>query len=106
MGWVTEDIGVAGRYWKRTFSEPVARSIAKTIAEPVTNSWDSYKRIGDLPSTSGIVDALMALKEGDRVDQDKIVGSGHIEKRARIKVIVAAECGSPAFRLDVVGNPP
>ena len=35
-----------------------ANSFNKTITELITNSWDSYKRLGGLSESSGMVDKL------------------------------------------------
>ncbi|NIM06360.1 MAG: hypothetical protein GTO55_08125 [Armatimonadetes bacterium] len=80
----------AGRKWDRMFSQAVARSIEKTVTELVTNSWDSYKRIGRLPHSSGIVDAILALKEGERVDHDSLIATFPRRQRVAIKVSIAA----------------
>jgi len=79
----------AGRKWDRMFSDAVARSIAKTVTEPVTNSYDSYKLDGRLPAASGIVDALLRLKEGDSVSHDSLVSQLPRRPPVSVRVVLA-----------------
>lgn len=68
-------IKLAGRKWKRQFEEAaVAQSLAKTITEPVTNSYDSYKRLGSVSErATGMVDALLAVRSGSHLVHDTLV---------------------------------
>lgn len=87
---------LAHRKWKRQFNQAVARSIAKTITEPVTNSYDSYKRIhGPADSTTGLVGALLALKNGARVVHADLI-NGLAARPARqisIRISTTAKAG-------------
>jgi hypothetical protein len=66
-------LGMAARKWDRQFSDAVRRSIPKTLTEPITNSWDSYKRLGIKPSSSGLVQRLLDLKKNEKVDHRKLM---------------------------------
>ena len=87
--WRTVQVLPAPRKWDRMFSEAVARSVVKTVTEPVTNSWDSYKRAGRLPPSSGIVEAFLKLNEGDAVSHDSLVSGIPRTRSVPIKVVVA-----------------
>jgi len=62
----TFDIKLAGREWSRQFYTAVVKSLSKTITEPITNSDTSYKRKLNLPDTSGLVEAALALEKGKK----------------------------------------
>jgi len=84
-------LDIASRKYRRMFSQAVSKSIVKTLTEPITNSWDSYKRLGLLRSESGIISKLLALKIGDRLDHDEIIrGIRPLKRKCRIIVKVAA----------------
>lgn len=71
-----KSIKLAGRKWKRQFEEAaVAQSLAKTVTEPVTNSYDSYKRIAAAASerSTGLVDALLSVRPGSHLIHEHLV---------------------------------
>jgi len=88
----------AGRKWDRMFSEAVARSVAKTVTEPITNSWDSYKMAERLDASSGIVEALLKLNEGDSVDHDALMKSAPRRPSVPIRVLIATSKTGSGFR--------
>jgi len=83
------ELEVAKRKWDRMFADAVARSIAKAITEPVTNSWDSYKRQLLLPRSSGLVQAILDLNDGDKIDHSKLIARRSSTKSVSIRVLVA-----------------
>lgn len=62
-------IKLAGRRWKRQFEDAaVAQSLAKTLTEPVTNSYDSYKRLASgAERSTGLVDSMLAIRVGSHL---------------------------------------
>lgn len=66
-------VGTAGRKWKRMLSQAIVDSLPKTITEPITNSWDSYKRENGFPANSGIVENLLNLKKGKRIEHNEVL---------------------------------
>ncbi len=89
----TLSLQVAARKWDRMFADAVAKSIAKALTEPITNSWDSYKRLGKLKQSSGLVSAILDLSPGALVDHQSLVASLPRAVRAKIWVQVAAVAG-------------
>lgn len=63
----TFPIEPAAREWKRQFAN-VVRSFAKTVTEAVTNADTSYKRLHHLPDASGLVELMLAVAKGTRLD--------------------------------------
>ena len=65
---------LATRKWERQFNRAVAQSIAKTLTEPITNSYDSYKRaFGAGDATTGLVDRMLSLGVGTHVVHEDLV---------------------------------
>ena len=65
---------LAPRKWRRQFQDAVQQSLAKTITEPVTNAYDSYKRLVASDSAStGLVSALLKLRVGSHVVHEEII---------------------------------
>ncbi len=86
----TYDLGVAPRKFKRMLSESVSASVLKSLTEPITNGWDSYKRLGLLRESFGLVERALQMKKGDRVDHEELVSGIRPKKRkCRIHVRIS-----------------
>ncbi len=65
---------LAGRKWRRQFNDAVVQSIAKTITEPVTNAYDSFKRLfGKNDQSTGLIDAILALPVGGHLVHEDLL---------------------------------
>lgn len=65
---------LAGRKWRRQFNEAVLQSIAKTLTEPITNAYDSFKRIyGKEDASTGLVEAMLKVRAGDHFLHEKVI---------------------------------
>jgi hypothetical protein len=58
---------VAGREIRRMANAGVGRSFAKTVTEPLTNSYSNLKKQANVAHKAGLVDKILELKEGDAV---------------------------------------
>ncbi len=88
---------LATRKWKRQFNKAVQQSIAKTITEPVTNSYDSYKRMyGAADSSTGIIAKLLGLPVGTHVIHDDLLKElpGRPRREVTIRVSTTAAAAS------------
>jgi hypothetical protein len=83
-----KSLKLAGRKWKRQFEEAaVAQSFAKTITEPVTNSYDSYKRLAPSAARStGLVSRVLAIRKGEHVAHEDIVAELPIQTSKTISI--------------------
>ncbi|MGK2962570.1 MAG: hypothetical protein ACSLFK_10555 [Gemmatimonadaceae bacterium] len=80
---------LAGRKWKRQFNEAVARSIEKTFTEPVTNAYDSYRRINaGKEGSTGLVAALLEVPIGSHVIHEDLVRKLPRRPPRRIRVVI------------------
>jgi len=99
------EIKMAPREWARQVYTAVVRSLAKTVAEPITNSDTSYKRKFSLPDASGIVDAALAFQKGAKFDlsQAKAELKGRLsEREIHIHLYTAKGHGQPPGTCEVV----
>jgi hypothetical protein len=69
---MAKKIQIAEREMRRLIVEGVGRSFLKTITEPVTNADSILKKQAGVPHAAGLVDELLRLKVGDRVDTSEI----------------------------------
>src|SRR2546428_9955777 len=76
----------AAREKKRTVNAGVGRNFLKTITEPLTNSDSALKKQATVPHGAGLIDEMLKLKDGDRVDTSAIKAS--IPKATLRKVFV------------------
>src|SRR5689334_1768487 len=86
---IKKTLKLAPRKWRRQFQDAVQQSLAKTITEPLTNAYDSYKRlVGSNNSSTGLVSALLKLKVGSHVLHDEIVAGlpGQTKKEIVIRL--------------------
>ncbi|HZT29206.1 MAG TPA: hypothetical protein VFA33_04945 [Bryobacteraceae bacterium] len=84
----------AGREKKRQTNKAVGGSFLKTVTELVTNSDSAVKKHLGLPHAAGLVDAMLGLKSGDRVDTATLKKS--LDRRRDGKIIVeiySKQCG-------------
>jgi len=102
------DIGLAERDWRRSFAKGVRKSLAKTVTEPATNAYDSYKRIDDLgiPENTGLVEAVLSLKTGDKLDQAQL--TTHLrsapERIIRIRLSTIGSGDLPKRECQIIDN--
>jgi hypothetical protein len=79
-------ISWAGREKKRQTNKAVGGSFLKTITELLTNSDSAVKKQSGLKHATGLVDALMRLKQNDRFDSASLKKT--LPKRREGKIIV------------------
>jgi len=84
-------ISLSGRDWKRAFASAVRKSLTKTLTEPITNAYDSYKRIAKLkiPKNNGIIEAILKLNTGDMLDHAEIMKNANKSSEISIQVRIA-----------------
>jgi len=61
-------IEVAPREMRRIVNNAVGKSFLKSITQPITNSDSAVKNMAGVSHSSGLVDLILGLKQGDRVD--------------------------------------
>jgi hypothetical protein len=86
----------AAREDKRQAFEALGRSFCKTIAEPITNSDSSAKRKLNVSHASGLVDLMMRVPEGERLDSAELrqrLAGTHAERRIVVEVATAKSSG-------------
>jgi len=76
----------AGREKRRQTNKAVGGSFLKTITELLTNSDSAVKKHLGLPHAAGLVDAMLGLQVGDRVDTATLKKS--LPKRREGKIVV------------------
>lgn len=83
-------IKLAGRKWKRQFEESaVAQSLLKALTEPITNSYDSYRRQSAAAERStGLVDAMLEVKVGTHLVHGELIKSLPSQSAKRIYVSI------------------
>jgi archaellum component FlaG (FlaF/FlaG flagellin family) len=81
---VRKTIKWAAREKRRTVNSAVGKNFFKTITEPITNSDSAIKNLLGVDHASGLVESLLSLKTGDRVDSSTIVKSIPSRKHGRI----------------------
>jgi len=90
-------MSLAEREWHRAFASGVRKNISKTITEPVTNSYDSYKRISllKLPQNTGLIYSILSLNHGDILDQTELLKdhkkTTEINIRIRLATVAARD---------------
>src|SRR5438552_7313902 len=90
---------LATRKWERQFNRAVAQSIAKTLTEPITNSYDSYKRaFGAGDATTGLVDRMLSLGVGTHVVHEDLVKE--LPLRSEREVLVRLSTVTKAAKLE------
>ena len=65
---VRKTIAWAAREKRRSVNQAVGRNFLKTITEPITNSDSALKKQAQICHAAGLVNELLALSVGDRVD--------------------------------------
>ncbi len=81
---VRKTIQWAAREKRRTVNSAVGKNFFKTITEPITNSDSAIKNLLKVDHSSGLVERLLDLKTGDRVDSSTVVKSIPSRTRGRI----------------------
>jgi hypothetical protein len=96
-------IDTAAREWQRQFAN-VVRSFAKTVTEAVTNSDSSYKRKYGLSDTSGLVERLLKLAKGTRLDSSAVRAQIEPSQKREIEIhlYTAKGHGRPPRSCDIV----
>lgn len=83
-------IVLAGRKWRRQFLDAVLQSIAKTLTEPITNAYDSFKRIhGKTDSNTGLVAAILKIHTGDHFVHEALIDSLPKRPQREIRVQIS-----------------
>jgi len=90
---------LATRKWERQFNQAVAQSIAKTLTEPLTNSYDSYKRMfGPADATTGLVHRILGLGVGAHVVHEDLLKD--LPNRPRRKIVARVSTVAKATKLE------
>lgn len=87
----------AVREKKRSVTAGVGKSFLKTITEPVTNADSIQKTKASVPHAAGLVDRLLELKVGDRVDSAELKTT--IAQARRRSIHVEITTAGPNARL-------
>jgi hypothetical protein len=69
---VRQVIHVAAREKRRVVTQAVGANFLKTITEPFTNSDSALKKMAQVPHSAGLVDRVLQLNVGDRVDTSSL----------------------------------
>ena len=95
----------AAREKRRAVNAAVGRNFLKTLTEPLTNSDSALKKQAKLPHGAGVVDELLTLKIGDRVNTAEL--KGRIPKtKARVIEVELATAGRNARLCRVLDTGP
>src|SRR3990172_9749957 len=81
-------INWAGREKRRQTNKAIGGSFYKTFTELITNSDSAIKKHLALPHATGLVDAMLDLKPGERLDSAAIKESLPRRKEGRIVIEV------------------
>ena len=87
----------APREKRRQVNEAVGRSFLKTITEPMTNSDSILKKQAGVPHATGLIDELLKLNAGDKVNTADV--KGRLKKGEVRKIKVALYTAGPKNRL-------
>ena len=93
----------AVREKKRSVTAGVGKSFLKTITEPVTNADSILKKKARVPHAAGLIDGMLALKVGDRVDSAKLK-AGIAKAPPRTITVEITTVGVNARRCRVIDN--
>jgi histidine kinase/DNA gyrase B/HSP90-like ATPase len=91
-----ETIAWAAREKRRSVNQAVGRNFLKTITEPITNSDSALKKQTGISHAAGLVDELLTLNLGDRVDTSAL--KARIQRTTRRKIIVELTTSGRAGR--------
>ncbi len=86
----SRQVKLAGRKWRRQFEESaVAQSLAKALTEPITNSYDSYRRqAGESETSTGLVDELFKVPVGTHLVHSDVARKLPSQREKRIVVSI------------------
>lgn len=89
---------LATRKWKRQFNQAVAQSMAKTVTEPVTNSYDSYKRMfGADDATTGLIERILSLQVGTHLVHEELLKNLPKRPQRQITVLISTTAKAPGL---------
>lgn len=90
-------IVVAPRELRRMVNAAVGRSFSKTITEPVTNSYANLKFKASLSHKAGLIDQILAVPEGQRLDTSTL--KAKLPKHVLAPIIVYVSTHGATSRL-------
>jgi hypothetical protein len=98
-------ISWAAREKRRSVNAAVGRNFLKTVTEPVTNSDSALKKQSSVPHGAGLIDELLTLRVGDRVNTAEL--KTRIPKtKTRVIDVALATAGKNARLCRVVDTGP
>jgi hypothetical protein len=103
-----ETIAWAAREKRRSVNQAVGRNFLKTITEPITNSDSALKKQAQVMHAAGLIDEMMALSVGDRIDTStlKIRISKTAPKRIILELTTSGRAGRESRLCRVIDNGP